>query len=375
MQLSELAEALNADLVGDGSLRVERPVHPAEAAGPGDLALAMEPALVELLETSAARSAVLTDGAEPPAGRLDGYLVVRRSRYAMAGLMEAFKRPPVLAPGIDPSARVAEDAEIGEGVTVGAFTVIGAGTVVGAGSVILDHVSIGAGARLGAGCLIHAGARIGDRVELGQRVILQPNACIGPDGFSYVTPEPGSVETAKASGKVEAFNTEIVRINSIGTVVLEDDVEIGACSTIDRGTVAATRVGRNTKIDNLVMVGHNVRIGENCFICAQVGIAGSTVIGDRVVLAGQVGVADHIEIGHDSVIAAGSGVGRKVPPRSVWAGYPAVDREDAFETYLYTKRLKFMFNDLKTLRKKVKALEGASDEGAGSHESAPGDNR
>ena len=357
MYLRDLAEVLNAALVGDGDLQIERPVHPADAVGPADLALAMEPALVSLLADSPARSAVVSEGSEVPDGLLDGYLVVGRSRYAMAGLMRAFERAPQLAEGIDASARVSEDAEVGEGVRIGPFVYIGPGARIGAGTWVLDHVTIASGARIGADCLIHSGVRVGERVEIGDRVILQPNACIGSDGFSYVTPEPGSVESAKASGRIEAENTEIVRINSIGTVVLEDDVEIGACSTIDRGTVAATRIGRNTKVDNQVMVAHNCRIGENCFICAQVGIAGSTVIGDRVVLAGQVGVADHIEIGSDSIIAAGSGVGRTVPPRSLLAGYPAVKRERAFEQILFISRLKSMFNDLTALKKQVKTLE------------------
>ena len=369
MQLRELAKALDADLVGDGGKHVARPVHPAEADAPGDLALAMEPALVKLLRDSPARLAVVSEGAEVPEGALDGYLVVRRSRHAMAGLMDVFARPPRRAPGVDPLARVAEDAVLGDGVSLGPFVTVGSGAVIGAGTVVLDSVSIGADARVGENCLFYPGARIGERVEIGARVILQPNACIGSDGFSYVTPKPGSVETAKATGRVEARNTEIVRINSIGTVVLEDDVEIGACSTIDRATVAATRIGRNTKIDNLVMVGHNCRIGENCFICAQVGVAGSTVIGDRVVLAGQVGVADHITIGSDAVAAAGSGVGNNVPPRTVVAGFPALERGKAFEQHMYVRRLKSMFKGLEALKARVKALEagraaqgGAPDE-------------
>lgn len=372
MQLRDLAEVLNADLVGNGDLEIARPVHPADAEGPADLALAMEPALVALLADSPAKLAVVSEGAEVPEGLLDGYLVIGRSRYAMAGLMEAFKRPPQIAAGIDPSARIAEGAEIAPDVTIGAFVYVGPGATIGAGSTILDHATIGAGARLGADCLIHSGVRVGERVEIGDRVILQPNACIGPDGFSYVTPVPGSVETAKASGRIEAQNTEIVRINSIGTVVLEDDVEIGACSTIDRGTVAATRIGRNTKIDNQVMVAHNCRIGENCFICAQVGIAGSTVIGDRVVLAGQVGVADHIEVGNDSIIAAGSGVGRKVPPRSILAGYPAMKKEKAFEQVLFISRLKSMFNDLTALKTRVKTLESGDQAGSAQRRPAQG---
>ncbi len=357
MQLRDLAEVLNAEVIGNGDLVIERPVHPADAEGPADLALAMEPALVKLLADSPAKSAVVSGDAEVPDGLLDGYLVIGRSRYAMAGLMRAFERPPQVADGIDPAARVSEDAEIGAGARIGPFVYVGPGARIGPGTTLLDHVTVGAGARLGSDCLVYSGVRIGERVEIGDRVILQPNACIGPDGFSYVTPQPGSVETAKESGRIEAQNTEIVRINSIGTVILDDDVEIGACSTIDRGTVAATRIGRNTKIDNQVQVAHNCQIGENCFICAQVGIAGSTTIGDRVVLAGQVGVADHVTVGSDSVIAAGSGVGRNVAPRSLLAGYPAVKREKALEQVLFISRLKSMFNDLTALKKRVKSLE------------------
>src|SRR3546814_8918202 len=127
----------------------------------------------------------------------------------------------------------------------------------------MPQATVGAEARIGADCLIHPGARIGERVVVGDRVIIHHNASIGADGFSFVTPEPGSVETAKASGRVEATNTALVRINSIGTVILGDDVEVGACTAIDRGTVSATRIGNNTKIDDLVMIGHNCIVGEN----------------------------------------------------------------------------------------------------------------
>ena len=356
MQLRDLAEAIDADLVGDGGLEVERAVHPADAERPGDLALAMESGLVALLADSKAAAAVVTD-ADAAQGPQRGYLVVGRGRYAMAKLMDVFARPPRAHPGVHPSAVVEADAVLGEEVSVGAFVYVGAGARVGARSVLLDHVTVGADAELGEDCLIHPGARIGERVVLGNRVIVHHNASIGADGFSFVTPQPGSVETAKATGRIEATNTDIVRINSVGTVILEDDVEIGACTAIDRGTVSATRVGRNTKIDNLVMVGHNCIIGENCFICGQVGIAGSSEIGDRVVLAGQAGVADHVTIGSDTIIAASSGVGRNVPPKSLLVGTPAVDKAKAFEQWIYIGRLKSMHNDLATLKKRVKALE------------------
>lgn len=356
MQLRELAEAIGARLVGDGGIEVERPVHPAEAEQASDLALAMEAKLVALLAGSKAVAAVVTDPSAAE-GPQRGYLVVERGRYAMAKLMDVFARLPHANPGIHPTAAVEKGATLSEEVSVGAFTYVGPGARVGARTVLLDHVTVGADATIGQDCLIHPGARIGERVVVGNRVIIQHNASIGADGFSYVTPQPGSVETAKASGRIEAANTDIVRINSVGTVILEDDVEVGACSTIDRGTVSATRVGRNTKIDNLVVVGHNCVIGENCFICGQVGIAGSTVVGDRVVLAGQVGVADHVTIGSDSIIAAGSGIGRSVPAKSLLAGYPAVDKARAFEQVVYMGRLKSMHNDLTALKKRLKALE------------------
>ena len=201
---------------------------------------------------------------------------------------------------------------------------------------------------------------VGERVFIGAGVILHHNASIGADGFSYAMPEDGSVESAKARGTVDALNTEIVRINSIGTVILEDGVEVGALSAVDRGTVAATVVGRNTKIDNLVTVGHNVVIGRGCLICGQVGISGSCTIGDRVVLGGQVGVADHLTIGDDAVIAAGSGVGTNVPPKSVYVGYPAVPRNKFAEVLLYGNRLRPMFEDLAELKRRLKAIESGS---------------
>jgi len=362
MKLSEIAQALGARLVGDGSLEILRPVHPEDAEAPEDLALAMERTTLALLPGSPARAAVVAEGAEIPEGSLAGYLVVSRPRYAMARLMALFERPLRAPDGVHPTAVVESGARVANDAAIGAHAFIGHAAEIGAGAVLMDHVSIGAEARVGAGCLLHSGARVGERVILGARVILHHNASIGADGFSYATPEDGSIESAKARGTVDAVNTEIVRINSIGTVILGDDVEVGALSAIDRGTVAATVVGRNTKIDNLVTVGHNAKIGENCLICGQVGISGSCTIGDRVVLGGQVGVADHLTIGDDSVIAAGSGVGTNVPPKSVYGGYPAIPRNRAAELLLYSHRLRSMFEDLNELKRRLKAIESGGRE-------------
>lgn len=364
MKLKDIADALGARVIGDGEIDIRRAVHPADAALPGDLALAMDRDLLERLADTPARAAVVAEGSElPAAGRLDGVLFVARPRYALAILMELFELPVHADPGIHPSAVVAADAELGAGVSIGAFVTVGPRASIGPGTVILPQATIGAEARLGPGCLIHAGVRIGDRVELGARVIVQPNAVVGADGFSFVTPEPGSVETAKATGRIGAFNLAIRRINSNGTVIVGDDVEIGACTTIDRGTVSNTRIGSGTKIDNQVQIGHNVEVGENSMLCGKVGVAGSSRIGNRVVLAGGVGVADHVTVGDDAVVAAGSGVGTNVPPKTIYAGYPAVPRDRAFEQMVHINRLKTLFADVGRLKERLKALEPHSEKG------------
>lgn len=356
MKLSEIAAALDARVEGDGSIEIARAVHPSEAEGPEDLALAMDKDLLALLPGTRARAAVLADGVPVPEN-LAGAILVKRPRYAMAGLMDVFEKPVHAEPGVHPQAFVAPGAVLGERVSVGPFAYVGPAAVVGDGTIVMPHVTIGAGARIGRDCLLHPGARIGERVEIGDRCIIHPNAAVGNDGFSFVTPEPGSVESAKSTGRVTATNVLIHRVNSIGTVIVGDDVEIGAGATIDRGTVTATRIGNGTKIDNLVQIGHNVVIGTNCMLCGHVGVAGSVTIGDRVVLAGKVGVADHKTIGSDAVVAANSGVGRDIPPKTVWMGYPAMPRGEAFEQLKNLGRLKRFFSDVVDLKNRLKDLE------------------
>ncbi|WP_448189274.1 UDP-3-O-(3-hydroxymyristoyl)glucosamine N-acyltransferase [Azospirillum sp. sgz301742] len=356
MKLAEIAAALDARVEGDGSIEIARAVHPSEAEGPGDLALAMDKELLALLPGTKARAAVLAEGTPVP-DTLAGAILVKRPRYAMAGLMDVFEKPVHAEPGIHPQAFVAPDAELGEGVSVGPFAYVGPKAVLGAGCIVMPHATIGAEAVIGKDCLFHPGARVGERVVMGERCIIHPNAAVGNDGFSFVTPEPGSVESAKTTGKVTGTNVLIRRVNSIGTVILGDDVEIGAGATIDRGTVTATRIGSGSKIDNLVQIGHNTVVGTNCMLCGHVGVAGSVTIGDRVVLAGKVGVADHKTIGSDSVVAASSGVGRDIPPKTVWMGYPAMPRAEAFEQMKNLGRLKRFFADVVDLKNRIKALE------------------
>jgi UDP-3-O-[3-hydroxymyristoyl] glucosamine N-acyltransferase len=366
MKLREIAENLDAEIVGDGAIEIARVVHPSEAEAPTDLALAMNSEMLAALEGSVSRVAVLSDDTDLPEDRLDGYVLVRRGRYAMAGLMGMFSKPIHAHAGIHPSAIVEDGAVIGKDVSIGPFTYVGPSAVIGAGTVLMSHVTVGAEAVLGDECLLHAGVRIGERVQVGARAIVHHNASIGADGFSFVTPTQSSAEQAKESlttDTIDVRNTTIVRINSIGTVTIGDDVEIGACTSIDRGTVSATRIGAGTKIDDLVMIGHNVVVGENCMICGQVGIAGSTVIGDRVILAGQAGIADHVTIGSDVVVGAGSGVGANIKSGMVVLGYPALPKSKTTEIVLNMMRLNRLFEEQSSLKKRLTAIESRNEKG------------
>ncbi len=353
--MAELAEGLGGRLVGDGKRQVERVAHPAGPCGPREVVLATDPALWPLLVQSGAEAAILAEGAEIPE-TVKSAVLVGRSRYALAKLTGLFEEKIELPKGVHPSAVVEPGASLGEDVRVGAFSYIAAGAIIGAGTVIHPQVYIGPGASVGAGGLLYPGARVGARVKIGARCIVHFNASIGADGFSFVTPEMGSVETAKATGSVgQASNTQLVRIASLGAVEIGDDVEIGANTSIDRGTVVSTRIGSGTKIDNQVQIGHNVRIGENCMLCGRVGIAGSAEIGDRVVLGGAAGVADHVKIGADSVCMAMSGIAGNVPPRSLIGGIPAKPREKWIQDI-------FNLNRIKPLSQKIKALAARLDE-------------
>ena len=348
LTIGRIADALGAEAAGDLGLMVRGAAEPA-SAGPDDLAMALSPRWAEAIGQGSARAALLWPGADWRSLGLAAAIFAPRGRLAMAQLTQLLDQPAE-ATGIHPTAFVDPAALLGEGASVGAFTVIGAGAEVGAGCRIGSHVSIAAGARIGAGGTIHAGARIGRRVRIGARVVIQPNAVIGGDGFSFVTATASNVEAARESlgqgATVVPDDPSWHRIHSLGGVEIGDDVEVGACATIDAGTIRPTRVGDGTKIDNLVMVAHNVVVGKHCLLCGQVGIAGSTVIGDRVVLAGQAGVTDNIAIGDDAVITGGAVILTNVPAGRVMMGYPATRMDTQIESYKALRRLPRTLRDL-----------------------------
>jgi UDP-3-O-[3-hydroxymyristoyl] glucosamine N-acyltransferase len=352
--LGEIANYVGGQLCGDASVLIERVVHPALAQTDSDLALVLSPNAASFLESGNISNALLPLEAEdcPTPNRI----VVKRPRLALARLLELFDRPVYVSPGVHPTAVVDPSAAIGENVSIGPFCWIGPETVIGNDCKLVAHISIGAQVTIGNDVLLHAGVTIGDRCQIGNRVIVQPNAAIGGDGFAYVTPEPGSIESARATGEVRNFNTELIRINSIGSVVIEDDVEIGAGTCIDRGTLGETRVGRGSKLDNLVQAGHNVTIGTNCLIVAQVGLGGSSKVGHRAVVGGQAGLPDHLTIGDDALVHPQAGITSHVPARAIVIGSPAEPKPRFLEQQVHIKRLPKIFRELKELKRQIADL-------------------
>lgn len=340
--VEEIAARLGAEAFGDGSLPIDGAAEPSRA-GPRDLALALSPAYAAGLAEGRAQAALLWPGADWAALGLRAAIAVPRGRLAMARLTALLDPGPPMPAGVHPSAVVDPTAELGADVAIGALSHVGPGARIGAGTRLGTHVSVAAGARIGPGGLLHDGVRIAARVRIGARVVLQPGVVIGGDGFSFVTAEVAPVETARATLGAGALQVPRDptwhRIHSLGGVEIGDDVEIGANSTVDAGTVRATRIGRGTKIDNLVQVGHNVTLGEDCLLCAQVGVAGSARVGDRVVLGGKTGVADNISIGDDVVTGGASVVLSNVPAGRVMMGYPATRMDTHVESYKALRRL------------------------------------
>ena len=332
--LEQIAQVTGGMLTKTKDVAITK-IAPPALADETTLALALGEDEIANLSTTKAQAALVPLGVN-----IDGFttIEVERPRLAMMKLITMFYEEPHVNSGVHPSATVHPTAKIGENVSLGPNVVIGEHAVVGNNTKILANCYIGNGAQIGEKCFFHPAVNIGDRVKVGNDVILHHGVSLGADGFSFVTENPNNIEQAKKDGEIKEndVNQVIFKIPSIGSVIIGNNVEIGANTAIDRGTIEDTVIGDNTKIDDLVMIGHNCRIGKGCMIVSQVGIAGSCVIGDRVVIAGQAGLADHLKIGDDSIIAAQSGVSKSFPAKSIVIGSPAMPRKE------FIKQLKIM---------------------------------
>jgi UDP-3-O-[3-hydroxymyristoyl] glucosamine N-acyltransferase len=337
VKLRELAERLGCELRGDGDVEVGG-VAGIEQAGPGDVTFLANPRYAPRLADTRAAAVILAPGHEAPVPCLftdQPYLAFTRA--------VAVLRPPSRpAPGVHPSAQVDPTAVLGPDVHVGALAVVGPGVRLGARSAIHPHVVLYEGVTVGEDCVLHSGVQVRERCRLGNRVVVQNGAVIGGDGFGFAR---------DGGGRYQKFP-------QVGIVVIEDDVEIGALSAVDRAALGETRIGRGTKLDNLVQVGHSVAIGEDSALAGQVGVAGSTRIGSRVTLAGQVGVAGHLKIGDGVVATAQTGIPGSVEEGAVVSGYPAIENRAWLKASAVFAKLPELQRRLRELERKVESLLG-----------------
>lgn len=332
--LDELAALTGGILTKVADIPITK-VAPPKLADNNTLALAMNEEEIENLPQTNAKAALVPLGVN-----FEGIstIEVERPRLAFMKLLNAFYEAPDTPKEVHPSATIDSSAKIGKNVSIGPNVVISRGAEIGDNTALMAGVFVGSNAKIGSNCLLHPHVNIGDRVTVGDRCIFHHGVSLGADGFSFVTESPNNIEQARKEGAIKETNADVkvFKIPSLGSVKIGDDVEIGANTCIDRGTIEDTTIGSQTKIDNLVMIGHNCKIGRACTIVSQVGIAGSCIIGDRVVIAGQAGLKDHVEIGEDSIILAQAGVTKSFPRKSVIMGAPAVLRKD------FIKRLKYL---------------------------------
>jgi UDP-3-O-[3-hydroxymyristoyl] glucosamine N-acyltransferase len=336
--LADLAAAVGCPFEGDGSLNIVR-VATIEQAGPGDLTFLANLKYAPALAATRASAVIAAPGVDSPCAVIrsaEPYVSLAR---AVAALVPA-ERPPA---GVHPQAAVDPAAEVDPSASVGAFAAIGPRARIGARTVLHPHVVVGAGAAIGSDCVVHAHVTIRERCTLGARVVVQNGAVIGSDGYGFATASDGAH----------------LKIPQVGPVIVEDDVEVGANTTIDRPAVGETRIKAGTKIDNLVQIGHGVVLGRNVLLAAQVGIAGSTTIGDSVIFGGQVGVGGHLTIG-DGVKAVGqSGITNSVEPGRFVSGYPAIDNMEWRRASAVFRRLPEMRKRLRDLERRLEVLDKA----------------
>jgi len=337
--LGELARRLECPIEGDAAIEIRR-VAKIEEAGPGDLTFLANPKYASKVATTKASAIIMNGEAEPAP-----CAVIRsKSPYLTFARAAGILSPPAPRPaaGINTLASVAPGAAIDPTAAVGAFAVIGAGVTIGARTIIHPHVVIGHGTTIGPDCIIHSRVSIREGCTLGARVVVQDGAVIGSDGFGFATRADGTHE----------------KIPQTGPVVLEDDVEIGANTTIDRPAVGETRIKSGTKIDNLVQIAHGVVVGHNSFLAAQTGIAGSTVVGDSVMFGGQVGISGHLSIGDRVMLAAKTGVTGNIDAGSYMSGYPMMDTQEWRRAHVVVRKLPEMRKQLLDLEERLKKLEG-----------------
>jgi UDP-3-O-[3-hydroxymyristoyl] glucosamine N-acyltransferase len=336
MRLSELAKLTGARVEGQTDDIEITGAAGLDEAAQGHVTFLANPRYTPRVNTTRASAIFLSEDAITDRGiailrTKDPYLAYTRA-------LRIFYPEPELEPLIHPSAVIDPTARIATNVAIGACTVIGRNVEIAEGVCIHPNVTIYPHVSIGKGSTIHSGVAVRERTVIGERVVIHNNSVIGCDGFGYAKDE----------------DKRWLKIPQAGRVVLEDDVEIGAATTIDRASVGESRIGRGTKLDNLVQIGHSCTVGEDSLLCAQVGLAGSSHIGNRVILAGQAGVAGHLTIGDDVVLTAKSATSHDIPAGKVISGIPAFDNRDWLRSVAAFRRLGEIHKAVRQLEKRIK---------------------
>ncbi len=341
-KLRELSELVGGELLGDGDIEIHGVAGIKEARA-GEITFVANPRYISQIKRTQASAIIIWKDSQYNGKSM---IQVENPYLAWAQIVEAFSTKRIkTGEGIHPTAVVGENVKLGKGAWVQAYAFIGDDVQIGDGTVISPFVYIGDDVQIGSHTFIYPAVTIREDVRIGNGAIIHSGAVIGSDGFGF----------APIGGKQH-------KVPQIGVVIIEDDVEIGANVTIDRG-LRETVVGRGTKIDNLVQLGHNVVIGEDCVIVAQVGIAGSAKIKDRVTLAGQAGVVGHITIGSDARIAAKACVSKNIPPGpSVWSGFPAMPHKKRLRLQASTRKMPDLIKKVSDMEERIKALEEELEE-------------
>ena len=337
MLLQDIAERLGCRLDGEGAIDIRR-ITTLDDAGPGDLTFFANPKYIAEMRATRASAVILGEKDEPAPCAM---LRARNPYLAFARAVALFGPRDAHPAGIHRLADVAPDATIAGDASIAAFVSIGQGASIGPRTVVYPHVTIGPGARIGADCVIHARVSIRERVAIGDRVVVQDGAVIGSDGFGFARGEDGAHH----------------KIPQVGGVVIEDDVEIGANTAIDRPAVGETRIGAGTKIDNLVQIAHGVRVGYRALLAAQVGIAGSTIVEDEVMLGGQVGVTGHVRVGKGAMASAKTGITGNVEAGILVSGYPSLPNREWRKTQVLVRHLPELKRHVAELEQRIAELE------------------
>jgi len=336
MKLSELAERTGARVEGIGDDLDIIGAAGLDEAGEGHVTFLANPRYTPRVNSTHASAVYLSEDAQTD--RQIAILRVKDPYLAYTRALRIFNPEAEIEPFVHPSAVIDPTARLAKSVAIGACSVIGRNVFIGDEVRIHPNVTIYDDVTIGRGSVIHSGVAIRERTVVGERVVIHNNAVIGCDGFGYAKDE----------------EKHWLKIPQTGRVVIEDDVEIGAATTIDRASVGESRIGRGSKLDNLVQIGHSCTVGEDTLLCAQVGLAGSSHIGNRVILAGQAGVAGHLTIGDDVVLTAKSATSHDIPAGKVISGIPAFDNKDWLRSTAAFRRLGEMHRTLRDLERRTK---------------------